>query len=57
MTAKLLRAASVLAAGGVMLQTQGCTETAVETVWRVGFSTVFLPLNELILTAFTFVLR
>lgn len=55
MAAKLFRAAAVLTAGGVALQAQGCAETATDTLWRIGLSTVFLPLNQLVLTAFSLV--
>jgi hypothetical protein len=53
MIPKLFRIAAVLAAGGALLQAQGCADTAVDTLWRIGFSTFFLPVNQFVLTFFT----
>jgi hypothetical protein len=44
---------SFTAVGGVMLQA-GCDGAlAAETVWRIGFSSVFLPINQAILVLFS----
>lgn len=54
MLTRTLRMLSLAAAGGVMLQA-GCSGAlAAETLYRIGFSTVFLPVNQAILILFSF---
>jgi hypothetical protein len=36
----------ILVGGGAIFQVVGCEQTAYETLVRIGFSTVFLPINQ-----------
>lgn len=53
MLLKTRRMLAVLAAGGLVFQSAGCGGLAAETLVRTGFSTVFLPINQAILTFFS----
>ena len=42
----------ILASGACLFQLTNCMQTAAETVVRIGFDLVFLPLNQAIVSAF-----